>query len=419
MSSLLTPRDQKALLLLVNARLTADMSPSQRAPWWALRQRLQGDLSAQPKSMASLLATLVNSARAGELDEVDRMAKSLSSALIDHGDLEGSRLLTKIADAKYERPKPPPRLPPARQGGGGGAPPPGPDRGDGAWTVTPARTKGPDDAGGAIRWHMPRDMRDEYVMDAHVGPMIERLVAELRLSQVFLDAGIDAPTRVLFTGPPGTGKTMTALYIAGCLGLPVAVAKISKIVGKYLGDTGAKLSAVIKAAVDGRGLLFMDEIDGLCQARSDEGGDGASKEMQRVTTGLLQDLDGLPLSQIVIAATNVPNAIDSALRSRLVHEIAFKNPDPDARRLMVTKHWSKVVHASEAMTAFVTGTDGKSGRFIRAAAMGAARAALLEASTLGTALASLEGKVDLASVSQAKITPEHVRVALAHAKREA
>ena len=403
--SLLTPRDQKALTLLLNARIAAESSATARTPWEALRQRLQGDLSAKPKSMASALAALINSSRAGQLDEVDRVAKGLASALLDHGDIEGSKLLGKVVEAKYERPKPPAPAPPAKGGGG-------------SVTMTQLpRAKGPDDADGAIRWFMPRDMRAEYVMDAHVGPTIERLVAELRLSQVFLDAGIDAPTRVLFTGPPGTGKTMTAQYIGGCLNMPVAVAKITKIVGKYLGDTGAKLTAVMQAGVDGGGIIFLDEIDGLCQSRSSDGDGGSSKEMQRVTTGLLQDLNELPPSQIVIAATNVPDSLDSALRSRLTCEIVFRNPDPDARSLMVTKLWSKVAHVTEAIGALVVATDGKSGRFIRAAAMGAARAALLEASMLGDALASLEGKIDLATVSHAKITPAHVKTALDHAKR--
>ena len=166
-----------------------------------------------------------------------------------------------------------------------------------------------------------------------------------------------------------------------------------------------------------KGIIFLDEIDGIVTSRErDSGGDGASEEIGRVTSAMLQQINLLAPSQILIAATNFPDRIDPALRSRLTFEIAFKNPDPDARRLMVTKHWAKVAHAPEALDLFVTTTEGKSGRFIRAGAMGAARAALLEASTLGTALASLEGKIDLATVSHARVTPAHVRAALDHAK---
>jgi hypothetical protein len=408
--SLLTPRDMKALVLLLNARIDGERSATTRAPWEAVRKRLQGDLTARPKSMASSIAALLNSSRAGQLDEVDRVAKGLASALFDHGDIEGSKLLGKVVEAKYERPKPPA---PAPQSRGGGS-----SRGDGGvMSELPMQPIG-DTAGGAIEWFMPRDMRGEVVLDAHTGPAIERLVAELRLAEVFLESGVDAPTRALFSGPPGTGKTTIAKHIGGCLGLPVAVARLDGVVSSFMGETTQKVRKVFAAATSRRCLIFLDEIDGLCTSREgDAGGSGAENEMRRVTSSMLQQLDLLPQSQIVIAATNFPNRIDPALRSRLSHEVAFRNPDPDARRMMTTKHWAKLAHAPDAMTAFVAGTDGKSGRFIRATAMGAARAALLEASTLGEALASLEGKIDLATVSHAKITVEHVKAALDHAKK--
>ena len=232
-----------------------------------------------------------------------------------------------------------------------------------------------------VDWSMPRDLSAEFVIDATTGAALEKLVAELREASRFLLSGIDAPTRILFDGPSGTGKTLAARWMGGCLGLPVAILRLDRVVQSFMGATGANIAKAIHAISGVPSILFIDEIDGMSSARG-RGDDGASQEASRITSTLLQQLDLLPPEQIVIAATNFPAALDGALLRRLPGRVTFGLPDREARTEMVRRWWARVPSDTDAIQMLVSGTDGSSGASVRAWAMAAARAGLLNGTTI-------------------------------------
>jgi len=239
-----------------------------------------------------------------------------------------------------------------------------------------AKTFLPPEGPAVVTWCPSVDRSAELVLDAATGAALERLAGELAAAPRFVAAGIDAPTRLFFVGPSGCGKTLAAKWLAGRLGLPIAIVQLDRVVSSYLGDSAKKLRDCFSAVENaGPSILFLDEIDGICSNR--QGSRQDVQEGSRTTSSLLQQLDQLPPGQIVIAATNYPDAVDSALVRRLPTRLTFGLPSEQARREMVERWWANVERGAEAVQHVVISTEGCSGATVRSVAMAAARRAIV------------------------------------------
>ena len=132
---------------------------------------------------------------------------------------------------------------------------------------------------------------------------------------------------MIFTGPPGTGKTMAAQIIAAELGLDIYRISLANVVSKYIGETEKNLDEIFEKAKKCKAILFFDEADVLFSKRT-EVKDSNDKYSNMESAFLLQKIE--EYHGIVILATNLVQNFDEAFKRRMKLMIDF--PFPDAKR---------------------------------------------------------------------------------------
>jgi len=167
----------------------------------------------------------------------------------------------------------------------------------------------------------------------------EMIELPLRYPEVFKRLGIDAPRGVLLHGPPGCGKTLIARTIAHETEANFFSINGPEVIHKFYGESEAHLRKIFdEAARKGPSIVFLDEIDAIAPKREKVVGDVE----KRVVAQLLALMDGLDQRRnvIVICATNIPNALDPALRrpGRFDREISIPIPDRNGRLEILEIH---------------------------------------------------------------------------------
>ncbi len=169
----------------------------------------------------------------------------------------------------------------------------------------------------------------------------EMIELPLRFPEVFARLGIDPPKGVLLHGPPGAGKTLIAKVIANETDASFMQISGPEIIHKFYGESEAHLRNIFEQAKkDAPSILFLDELDAIAPKREDLGGE--KQVERRVVAQLLSLMDGLEERGqiIIIGATNLPDALDPALRrpGRFDREIVIPIPDKHGRRQILNIH---------------------------------------------------------------------------------
>ncbi|TAN36032.1 MAG: AAA family ATPase, partial [Candidatus Methanoperedens sp.] len=167
----------------------------------------------------------------------------------------------------------------------------------------------------------------------------EMIELPLKYPELFERLGIEPPKGILLHGPPGTGKTLIARAVANETSAFFMHVNGPEIMHKFYGESEGKLREVFaQASTNAPSILFIDEIDVIAPKREKILGDVE----KRVVGQLLALMDGLKSRGqiVVIGATNIPNALDPALRrpGRFDREISISIPDKNARFEILNIH---------------------------------------------------------------------------------
>jgi SpoVK/Ycf46/Vps4 family AAA+-type ATPase len=178
-----------------------------------------------------------------------------------------------------------------------------------------------------IRVEPAPEVEVEPVFRPDVQSRLNQIIQERRERGALHAEGLEPTRSVLFTGPPGVGKTLAARWIARELGLPLLVLDLSAVMSSFLGRTGNNLRYVLDYAKNLECVLLFDELDAIAKRRDDATEIG---ELKRLVTVLLQEVDDWPADSLLIAATNHPDLLDPAAWRRFELIVDFPMPDADA-----------------------------------------------------------------------------------------
>ncbi len=167
----------------------------------------------------------------------------------------------------------------------------------------------------------------------------EMVELPLKHPEIFEKLGIEPPKGVLLHGPPGTGKTLLAKAVASETNSHFILINGPEVISKFYGESEANLRKKFEEAEQNApSIIFFDEIDAIATKREETKGDVE----KRVVAQLLGLMDGLKSrgKVIVIAATNIPNQLDPALRrpGRFDREIEIGVPDKQGRLEILKIH---------------------------------------------------------------------------------
>ena len=183
--------------------------------------------------------------------------------------------------------------------------------------------------------HQPSISFHDLELPADVTEPLEAVVEEFRLRSSLRAHGVEPRSSLLFIGPPGCGKSITAQALAGELGLAVVRVQLAAIVSSYLGETARNLEQIFNFLRTGSWVLVFDEFDMLGRERSDRTDHG---ELRRVVASMLQVIDDNDGDSLFVATTNHPSLLDSAVWRRFDEVLSFPLPDKGARlRLLELK----------------------------------------------------------------------------------
>ncbi|ERM84443.1 peptidase M41 [Rhodonellum psychrophilum GCM71 = DSM 17998] len=181
---------------------------------------------------------------------------------------------------------------------------------------------------------------------------VQEIVEFLKTPAKFTKLGGKIPKGALLVGPPGTGKTLLAKAVAGEAGVPFFTLSGSDFVEMFVGVGAARVRDLFKQAKEKAPcIIFIDEIDAIGRSRGKGQMPGSNDERENTLNSLLVEMDGFGTDSgvIVLAATNRPDVLDSALlrAGRFDRQISIDKPDIVGREAIFKVHLAPIKVADD------------------------------------------------------------------------
>ncbi|MGN8009445.1 AAA family ATPase [Acinetobacter sp. 22301] len=213
---------------------------------------------------------------------------------------------------------------------------------------------------------------NQVVFSDYIQNQIDEFLKFIDKSSLLENEGVGIAPSMLIYGPPGCGKTILANYMAANLDLPLITARCDTLISSYLGSTSKNLRSLFDHVASRPCVFFLDEFDALAKARDDQHELG---ELKRVVVSLLQNIDSLPTSTILIAATNHHELLDPAVWRRFAYRVQIPLPDKFLREELIQRFLGKFLPKN--IKNVVEASHGMSGAVIKQACQSAIRNAIL------------------------------------------
>lgn len=190
--------------------------------------------------------------------------------------------------------------------------------------------------------------------------VIARIGTAIENRDFLRDHNISEVGKLLFVGPPGTGKTSLALAVCHELHMPVLEVRLSMVTSQYLGETSKNIDRIFELAKSlSPCILFIDEFDFVAKSRvSDDHG-----AMKRAVNMLLKNIDKISLVKngvVLIGATNHPQLLDQAAWRRFDEVVEFSLPD-EPMRAAILATIGRSLDCDCDISGFAARTEGFSG----------------------------------------------------------
>jgi SpoVK/Ycf46/Vps4 family AAA+-type ATPase len=211
---------------------------------------------------------------------------------------------------------------------------------------------------GLLELRRPRFNLKDIVLNEKLMARINDVLRQQRKRDWLREHGKTPSCRLLFVGPPGSGKTMSAEAVGGELHLPMFVIRLDAIITRYMGETAAKLRLIFDETAKRRAVYLFDEFDAVGGHRT---ATNDVAEMRRVLNSFLQFMEeSNSTDSVIICSTNHPKLLDHALLRRYDQVLEFDAPTAEQIRKLISANlgslkmlkanWKKIVQEAHGLS---------------------------------------------------------------------
>lgn len=222
---------------------------------------------------------------------------------------------------------------------------------------TPLTQQPNGDLKGLLELTQPTVRLNELVLSEEIRGRLDQVILEQHQKDRLSKFSLLPRRKILFTGPPGTGKTMSAAVLATELKLPLYTIVLDNMITRFMGETAAKLRLIFDHIKQTRAVYLFDEFDAIGTQRGALNDVG---EIRRVLNSFLLFVEQDSSESIILAATNHPELLDKALYRRFDDIIRFEKPTRNQVRKLIENRlavfqtqvleWNKITENAEGLS---------------------------------------------------------------------